>query len=72
MTRADLRQAIIGILSRPGSITQQADEICAVLARPRKPKAATAPAPRCQAPEDPHSGTALVGGKCPICHWGPA
>jgi hypothetical protein len=69
--RADLRQAVIGILSRPGGIEQQADEICAAAARVGKQAAVEAPQ-RCQRPEDPHSGTALVGGRCPICFWSPA
>jgi hypothetical protein len=64
----DLRQAVIGILSRPGGIEQQADEICAAAARVGKQAVAEA-TPRCQAPNDPHSGTALVGGRCPICLW---
>jgi len=68
---ADLRQAVIGILSRPGGIEQQADEICAAVARAGKQQAAEAK-PKCQAPEDPHLGTELVGGRCPICHWSPA
>lgn len=68
---ADLRAAVIGILSRPGGIEQQADEICAAVARAGKQAAAEA-TPKCQAPDDPHSGTALVGGRCPICLWGPA
>ncbi len=68
---ADLRAAVIGILSRPGGIEQQADEICAAAARVGK-TAATETVQRCQAPDDPHSGTALVGGRCPICLWSPA
>jgi hypothetical protein len=67
---ADLRAAVIGILSRPGGIEQQADEICAAVARVGKQAAAEA-TPKCQAPDDPHSGTALVGGRCPICYWRP-
>jgi hypothetical protein len=66
--RTDLRQAVIGILSRPGGIEQQADEICAAAARVGKQQVAEATL-RCQAPDDPHSGTALVGGRCPICQW---
>jgi len=67
-TTAEARRAVIGILSRPGGIEQQADEICAVFARASK-KAAGEATPRCQNPDDPHSGTALVGGRCPICLW---
>lgn len=67
---ADLRAAVIGILSRPGGIEQQADEICAAVVRVGKTAAAEA-APKCQAPDDPHTGTALVGGRCPICGWRP-
>lgn len=26
---------------------------------------------RCARPQDPHSGTALVGGRCPTCGWSP-
>lgn len=65
---ADLRAAVIGILLRPGGIEQQADEICAAAARVGKVASAEA-TPRCQAPDDPHTGTALVGGRCPICGW---
>lgn len=68
---ADLRPAIIGILYRPGTPEQQADEILAAVAKHGKQAAAEA-VQRCQAPDDPHSGTALVGGHCPICHWSPA
>lgn len=68
--RADLRAAVIGILSRPGGIEQQADEICAAATRHAKTAAAEA-TPRCQAPDDPHTSTALVGGRCPICGWRP-
>jgi hypothetical protein len=60
---------VIGILSRPGSLDAMADEICAVFARSGKP--AVEAVPKCQAPDDPHSGTALVGGRCPICLWSP-
>lgn len=70
-TAAEARQAVIGILSRPGSVDAMADEICDVFARVAKPAAAEA-VRRCQRPEDPHSGTALVGGMCPICFWRPA
>lgn len=38
---------------------------------PRRAKRATGPKPRCQRPVDPHSGTELVGGRCPSCGWGP-
>ena len=69
--RADLRAAVIGILSRPGGIEEQADEICAAVARVGKQAAAETAPKRCQRPEDPHSGTALVGGQCPICFWRP-
>jgi hypothetical protein len=69
--RAHLRAAVIGILSRPGGIEQQADEICAAAARVGKQAAAAEPVQRCQNPDDPHSGTALVGGRCPICLWSP-
>lgn len=65
-TAAEARQAVIGILSRPGEIDTMADEICAVFARVSKHAAEPA---RCQAPDDPHTGTALVGGQCPICLW---
>jgi hypothetical protein len=67
---ADLRRAVIGILSRPGEIDAKADEICAVFARTAKGQPAETPR-RCQRPIDPHSGTALVGGQCPICFWRP-
>lgn len=69
-TPAEARAAVIGILSRPGGIEQQADEICAVFARVKTAPAAAKP--KCQAPDDPHSGTELVGGRCPICRWSPA
>jgi hypothetical protein len=69
---ADMRQAVIGILSRPGGIEQQADEICAAVARLSKKPAAGPTPQRCQAPDDPHTGTELVGGRCPICQWSPA
>lgn len=68
---AALRAAVIGILSRPGGIEQQADEICAAAARVGKTATAET-VQRCQAPDDPHTGTALVGGRCPICLWRPA
>jgi hypothetical protein len=70
-TPAEARQAVIGILSRPGGIEQQADEICAVFARAGKRPAGETTA-RCQAPDDPHTGTELVGGRCPICLWSPS
>lgn len=45
---------------------------------PRRGKRHAGPAPRCQRPVDPHSGTDLVGlrpdstgGHCPICGWNP-
>lgn len=38
---------------------------------PRRGKRDAAPAPKCQRPVDPHSGTDLVGGRCPICGWTP-
>lgn len=38
---------------------------------PRRIKRTAGPAPRCRRPVDPHSGTDLVGGRCPICGWNP-
>lgn len=35
----------------------------------RRTTKTTQPPQRCANPADPHSGTALVGGTCPICHW---
>jgi hypothetical protein len=67
----ELRPGVIGILSRPGGIEEQADEICALVARLGK-QAGAEPVQRCQSPDDPHLGTALVGGRCPICQWSPS
>lgn len=67
-TAVETRDAVIGILSRPGEIDAMADEICEVFARASSTVAAEV-ATKCQAPDDPHSGTALVGGRCPICLW---
>lgn len=39
-------------------------------AQPAAAKMKTAAAPaRCANPVDPHRGTALDGGRCPICQW---
>lgn len=66
LTAAEARQAVIGILSRPGSIEAQADEIVAVLTRAGKIE----PDPEyCRNPAGPHAGTRLVGKCCPICGW---
>lgn len=70
-TRAEARQAVIGILSRPGEIDAMADEICDVFAHVDKTTAAEPPV-RCQNPDGPHPGTALENRRCPICGWRPA
>lgn len=38
---------------------------------PRRAKTTAGPAPKCARPDDPHAGTDLVGGRCPICQWSP-
>lgn len=78
--RAEARQAVIGILSRPGTVDAMADEIFEVIDRIER-GADAEPKPKCQnpdAPGGPHSGTDLVGvrrdgtgGHCPICGWSP-
>jgi hypothetical protein len=73
-SRAEARAAVIGILSRPGTVDAMADEILAVVERiDRGPD--TEPPARCRNPVDPHSGTELVGAgidkHCPICGWRP-
>lgn len=66
LTAAEARQAVIGILSRPGTIPEQADEIVAVLTRAGKIE----PEPEyCRNPDGPHAGTRLVAKCCPICGW---
>lgn len=68
LTAADARQAITGILSRPGTIPAQVDEIMAVLGRAGKVE----PEPEyCRNPTEPHTGTRLVNKCCPICGWSP-
>lgn len=69
-TRAEARQAVVGILSRPGGIDAMADEICAVFDRLDRGADAEPPA-RCQNPDGPHPGTALENRRCPICGWRP-
>lgn len=68
LTAAEARQAITGILSRPGTIPAQVDEIMAVLGRAGKVEAE----PQfCHNPDGPHPGTRLVNKCCPICGWSP-
>lgn len=68
LTAAEARAAITGILSRPGTIPAQVDEIMAVLGRAGKIE----PEPEyCRNPAGPHSGTRLVAKCCPICGWSP-
>lgn len=68
LTGAEARQAITGILSRPGTIGAQVDEIMAVLGRAGKIEAEPE---YCRNPADPHPGTRLVAKCCPICGWSP-
>lgn len=68
LSAAEARQAVIGILSRPGTIAEQADEIVALLTRASR----IDPEPEyCRNPAGPHSGTRLVNKVCPICGWSP-
>lgn len=66
LTAAEARAAITGILSRPGSIPAQVDEIMAVLTRAGKIESEPE---YCRNPAGPHAGTRLVGKCCPICGW---
>lgn len=38
---------------------------------PPRTKRTSGPKPKCRRPIDPHSGTDLVGGRCPTCGWNP-
>lgn len=68
LTAVEVRAAIIGILSRPGTIGAQVEEIMAVLGRAGKIE----PEPEyCRNPAGPHPGTWLVAKCCPICGWSP-
>lgn len=66
LTAAEARAAITGILSRPGTIGAQVDEIMAVLGRAGKIEAEPE---YCRNPDGPHAGTRLVAKCCPICGW---
>lgn len=78
-TRADWRvsheihEAVIGILSRPGELDAKANEIHDAYLRAgwKAPGPTGLAVSRCQNPAGPHPGTALVGGRCPICQWSP-
>lgn len=72
-TRHDLERAIVNILRRGGDPELVFIEIWAAVTgryelRERQQAGAVA---RCANPADPHTGTALVSGRCPICGWQP-
>lgn len=71
-TRAEARQAVIGILSRPGTVDAMADEIFEVIDRLERGADPEPPA-RCRNPAGAHWMTDLVGADkhCPICGWSP-
>lgn len=71
---ADVIEATLRRLTREGPIQPAlaAKQILADLAGHHITPTYTPPAgQRCANPADPHTGTALVSGRCPICGWRP-
>ena len=69
----EIHRAVVGIVSRGGDVDTIAREVhaCYVRRSWKTPPVAPLAIPRCQAPDDPHRGTALENGRCPICGWRP-
>lgn len=69
LRRAGVPQA--DVLARTVAADLAGHSLLADSPAPRRGKRDAGPAPKCQRPVDPHTGTDLVGGRCPICGWSP-